>query len=235
MKISYQIKLEKQGTMECVQASAVQILNYYGIDKSLADVKNEVPVYIDSQGITRGTSLGHIGTYFQQLGLNPTIHTSDIIIFDPSWHNLTTTEILSKLELRRSHLTHGWYDQPTLTTMVDGYIQYLKSGGKLVLPIVDSNYLLHYLKEGPLYLVVSYNVLNRCSKYDFHYEDKQDDILGIPSTHAIIVSGHQNGFFDIVDPDDKFGGYRKISESQLLAAYYLAETDYDCLFMSLKK
>lgn len=235
MKISYTVALTKQGTQECVQASASQILSYYGIHKTIMDIKKEVPVYIDSQGINRGTSLGHIAAHFQKLGLSTILHTSDVILFDPSWKKIDSTNLITKLKARLPHLVHGWYDKTTLTLIVDGYIQYLNNGGQIIFPIIDIPYILKYLKQGPIYMTVSYNVLNQCSKYDFTKIDTQDDLKGLPSTHAIVISGYSNGTFDIVDPDINYGGYRKIPESRLLAAFYLAETDMDCLFISFKK
>lgn len=235
MKITYKIPLIKQGIKECVQASASQILSYYGIEKTIDQVKQEVPVYVDATGVIRGTSLGHIATYFQKLGLKTTLHTSDIIIFDPTWKNLNSEKLIQKLTLRQPFIQHGWYDQETLITIVDGYIQYLKKHGTITLSIIDVSYLLQYLQQGPIFMSVSYNVLNHCAKYDFSKTNTPDDIKGLPSTHAIIISGYKDGFFDVVDPDFEFGGYRKISESQLIAAYYLAQTDMDSLFISLKK
>ena len=235
MKIHYDIEQERQGLQECVQASAIQILSYYGIKKTLADVKKEVPVYVDEFGINRGTSLGHIATYFQELGLRTKLHTVDLIVFDRSWISVTKNELIANLKLRERYVKHGWYDQKLIKVMINGYTSYIKSGGSVLQPVVDVPYILSYLEKGPLYFVVSYNSLNNCSKYDFSKENEQDPIKGLPSTHAIVVSGYENGFFEIVDPDFNFGGYRKISASQLIAAYYLAETDTDCLFISIEK
>lgn len=234
MKIHYKIKLEKQGIQECVQASASQILAYYGIDKTINEIKEEVPVYINNEGIKQGTSLGHIAAYFQQLGLKTTIHSSDLIIFDQTWKNNNSQDLVALLSQRQEYVKHGIYDQDTVKLIVDGYVSLLKIGGFIDFPIVDSALVQKYLEIGPLFMVVSYNALNSCAKYESGTSN-QDSIKGIPSTHAIIVAGYENGVFDIVDPDFEYGGYRKIPESQLIAAYFLAETDMDCMFMSFKK
>ncbi len=235
MNISYKVPLIKQGVQECAQASAAQIISYYGLNKSLEEIKQEVPVYIDSDGRKYGTSLGHIATYFQKLGFKTKLHSSDIIIFDRSWQEINSEELAKKLSERTPFIKHGIYDEATIKVIVDGYSQYLASGGQISLPLVDTAYILKYLQQGPLYMVVSYNSLNNCPKYDFSGDPIQDDIKGIPTTHAIVISGYQDGQFEIVDPDFEFGGYRKISESQLLAAFYLAQTDMDSLFISFEK
>lgn len=236
MAIRYKIKLEKQGIQECVQASASQLLSYYGIEKSINEIKDEVPVYINTQGVKQGTSLGHIAAYIQSLGIKTTIHSSDIVIFDPTWKDKSSEELLQLLSQRKAYVKHGIYDEEAINLIVDGYTTLLRAGGDIDLSIVDSIFIQRCLEKGPLFLVVSYNSLNNCAKYE-HEQGKptQDSIKGIPSTHAIIISGYKNGIFDIVDPDFEYGGYRKIPESRLIAAYYLAETDMDCMFMSFEK
>ena len=44
-EISYDVPLLTQNVQDCVQASASQILAYYGINKTIDEIKNEVPVY----------------------------------------------------------------------------------------------------------------------------------------------------------------------------------------------
>lgn len=41
--ISYTVPLVTQGESECVQASASQILAYYGVKKTIEEIKKEVP------------------------------------------------------------------------------------------------------------------------------------------------------------------------------------------------
>ena len=232
MKIHYDIKLERQGLQECVQASAVQLLSYFKLNKTLNEVKSEVPVFIDEKGINRGTSLGHIAAYFQKLGLESKLHTADLIIFDESWKGVGRDKLIQNIRERIPFVKHGWYDRETIKLVCEGYISYIESGGVIIQPTVDVAYILSYLQRGPLYFVVSYNALNNCAKYDFSKDNEQNSITGIPSTHAIVVSGYHDGMFEIVDPDFNFGGYREVPVSQLIAAYYLAETDTDCLFIS---
>lgn len=63
----------------------------------------------------------------------------------------------------------------------------------------------------------------------------RDDIKGNPTTHAIIVSGYEEGNFSIVDPDKENGGKKDISASKLVGAIYLAETDFDSLILTVNK
>jgi len=236
-EVGYDIPLLTQNTQDCAQSSASQILSYYGIKKSIEDIKKEVPVYISSEGKPLGSSLGHIATYFIQLGLETTLHSVDIEIFDRSWKDFDNQTLIQKLRERRKYLKHARYEEAALDLVVDGYAQFLKKGGRIVFPIVDEAYLYQLIQKGPIYTILSYNFLNQVSKYKFVSDGKpvQDSIAGSPSTHAVVISGYKLGKFEITDPDYRFGGKKLIHPGQIIGAFYLAETDFDPLLITLKK
>jgi len=236
-EISYNIPFVAQNVKDCVQSSASQILSYYGIKKSIEEIKKEVPVYISSNGNPLGSSMGHIATYFIQLGFSTTIHTVDIELFDLSWKNLDSKVLVQKLKERRKYFKHARYEDAALDLVVDGYVQFLENGGKLIFPIVDELYFYEQLKSGPVYAVVSYEFFNQIAKHAFVSNKKliQDAVVGSPSTHAVVISGYKDGKFEIIDPDYTFGGKRFITSSLLVGAFYLAETDFDPLLITLKK
>lgn len=236
-EISYNVPLLKQNVRDCVQTSASQILAYYGISKSIEDIKSEVPVYTTLNGNQLGSSIGHIATYFVRLGFITTIHSVDIELFDRSWKNDTNQFIIENLKNRRIYLKHSRYDESALDLIVNGYTQFLKENGGIIFPIVDESYLYNLLQSGPIYSILSYNFLNQVSKYIIDSEGKciQDSIEGTPSTHAVIISGYKQGMFEITDPDFEFGGKRLIPTGLLIGAFYLAETDFDPMLITLKK
>jgi len=238
MKISYEVPLVKQGLQECTQASVTQLLNYYGINKTIEEVKKEVPVYVSPEGKPVGTSLGHMGCYLLQQGFQTTFHIVDVEIFDRSWKELTSEQLVQKLQERKQFIRHSRYEQEAFDLIFDGYISFLRSGGKIELPIIDEAYLVKQLEQAPFLAVVSYNFLHSDSKYRYdneHNINVRDDIKGNPTTHAIIVSGYEEGKFSIVDPDEENGGKKTISASQLIGAIYLAETDFDSLVLTVSK
>ena len=63
----------------------------------------------------------------------------------------------------------------------------------------------------------------------------KSDINGIPTTHAIVVSGYKNGKFTIVDLDKDNGGIKTVSAGLLIGSIYLAETDFDPLIITAVK
>lgn len=238
MKIFYDVPLVKQGLSECTQASVTQLLNYYGISKTIEEVKKEVPVYVSPEGKPVGTSLGHMGCYLLQQGFHATIHIVDVEIFDRSWKGLHPEQLVQKLQERKQFIQHARYGKEAFDLIFDGYISFIKKGGAIELPVIDEAYLVKQLENGPFLAVVSYNFLHSDTKYRYDKEtntDVRDDIKGNPTTHAIVVSGFNEGKFSIVDPDKENGGKKDISASQLIGAIYLAETDFDSLILTLHK
>lgn len=236
--ISYDVSLVKQGIVECLPSSATQLLNFYGIHVTFEQVKKDVPLYITPEGKPVGTSVGHMGAYLLEKGFQVLFHTVDIEIFDPSWRGLSPNEILTKLQERRKFIKHSRYDDEILDVIFDGYILFLQRGGEIDFPVVDEKYLIEQLQNGPFILQVSYNFLNNCAKYVYNIEQKtyvQDAVTGHPTTHAVVVSGYKSGKFIIVDPDFEFGRVREIEPGRLIGAFYLAETDFDPIVITISK
>jgi len=236
--IQYNVPIIKQGLKECTQASASQLLNYYGLHKTVDEIKKEVPVYISKAGKPLGSSIGHIATYFIKQGFIVTMHVVDLEIFDRSWTNKSSDELIQLLSARRKFIKHHRYDEEAMDLIFDGYITFLKNGGKAVFPIIDQEYIVGLLEKGPIYAIVNWNFLNTFPKGKFNQKNNdfdKDSIEGTPSTHAMIIAGHKDNKFLLADPDKEHGGSRWINSGHLLGSIYLAETDYDSLLITLNK
>jgi hypothetical protein len=236
--IEYQIPLISQGLQDCLQASVAQILDYFDILKTVAEIKNEVPVHRDVNGVPLGTSIGHIGSFLLSLDLSVTMHILDIQIFDRTWSGKSNKELVALLLERAPHLHHELYDAQSREVIVQGYVSFLQLGGEIRLPILDVSYLYELLTNGPLIAVVNYNFLNDTAKTSFDADREDfypDPIAGNPSTHAVVVAGYSDGRFLIVDPDSQHGGHRWIDSGRLIGAIYLAQTEFDNLLISVRK
>lgn len=232
------IPILKVDFQDCIQVAAIQLLSFYGVEKTLSDVKKEIPVYVSKRGLTLGSSIGHMATYFLKLGFKVTMHIVDIEIFDRSWANLSKRELIKNLEKRKKFIRHPRYDAEAFNLIFEGYTTFLKSGGMIKFPIIDEKYLLNLLERGPIYAVVSYSFLNSAAKYKFVKSGKRlikDSIKGSPGTHVVIVSGYKNGKFKITDSDPKFLGERWFKPGHLIGSIYLAETDFDPLLITLER
>lgn len=236
--IDYDISLVKQDLQGCVQSNAVQILKYYSIQKSLDEIKAEVPVFVSKEGNLLGSSLGHIASYFINQGLKTTIHTVDIEIFDRSWKGLPNRDLIEKLQQRRKFIQSTKYNQEALDVIFDGYISFLKLGGQISFPIIDENFIINLLKSGPIYGVVSFNFLNSASKYkvsDVSKNSIPDSVEGSSGTHVVTIAGYKDSQFKLIDPDPEFGGIRWVDSSLLIGSIYLAETDFDSILITFAK
>lgn len=235
--ILYKIPLIKQALQECAQTSAVQLLNYYGINKTLNEVRKEVPVYI-KDGVPLGSSVGHIATYLLQQGFEATMHIVELEIFDQTWRAATSDELIELLNNRKKFAKHHRYDTETMEVIFDGYVSFLTHGGKIVFPVIDEQYLVKLLKEGPIYGVLSWNFLNAAAKVRFDKEkndSEKDAIEGHPATHALIISGYRDGKFLLTDPDYMYGGERWVESGLLVGSIYLAQTDFDSMVITFTK
>ncbi len=236
-KIQYDVPLITQVGEECVQTSTAQLLQFYSKNKSVREIKNEVPVYVGEDGHVLGTSIGHIATFLQKQGFKTTLHCVDLEIFDQSWHSLPREGLLTKLNQRLPHLVHSRYDKEACAVIVDGYRTFLHAGGTITFPVVDPKYFQDLLAKGPFLAVVSYTFLNNWER--LHFSDSQkkiikDSIKGSPTTHMVVVSGCDDTTFQIVDPDPINGGIRTVSANKLMGSYYLAAVDMDAMLISVE-
>jgi hypothetical protein len=235
--ILYDVPLIQQGLQECVQASAAQLLNFYGLRVTLDQLKAEVPVYVNKKGVPLGTSIGHMAAGFIVKGFETTLHVTDVQIFDQSWSGLSSPQIIDKLRHRRKFIKHPTYDDEAMDVIFDGYTLFLEQGGTVVFPVVDEKYLVYLLKQGPVYAVVNFAYLNQVSKFTFDRKTKKvvaDDVSGVSGTHVVVVAGIREGEVYLVDPDILYGGKRWVQTSRFIAAHYLAETDFDNVMITLR-
>lgn len=229
---------QQQESHDCVQTTASLLLSYYGIQKSVSEIKIEVPVYINSEGKAIGSSVGHMAAYFSDLGLKTTLHTSDVQLFDQRWKDLPPTTLIASLKNRKPYIRHATYDQETLGVICDGFVQLLEKGGKLAMPVVDEVYLHSLLTSGPIFCAVNYQYLFATSRTLFNTDGSTngDAVQGQPITHAITITGYKDSQFEIIDSVRKPEEAKLwVSASRLIAAYHLADIDLDSVLITIKE
>jgi len=127
--------------------------------------KQVLHIYKVVDGKPLGTSLGHMGCYLLKQGFEVKFHIVDVEIFDRSWSKLSSGQLVHKLGERLQHISHTRYDKTAFEIIFDGYVSFIKSGGLIVLPIIDEIYLVKQLMMGPIIAIVNYNFFNNNSKY----------------------------------------------------------------------
>ncbi len=235
--ILYNINRIEQGLQDCAQTNVLQLLNYKNISKTKEDILREVPVYINSEGVSLGSSIGHIATYLSNQGFVVTLHVADIQIFDRSMDYEDKESLLKYLAERVNYIKHPSYGVNEFKLIFDGYIQYIKSGGLIKNAIFKPSYLYNILSKGPFLAIVSYQFLNGDTKYSFNLDigkPVRDTLKGVSGTHVVTVIGYKDNSFIIADPDLAYGGIRTIEENHLIGSIYIAETDYDSMVISVE-
>lgn len=227
--------LKQEESSDCVQTAAAQILSFYGIEKTLRELKTEVPVQLDSSGRPLGSSIGHMATYFIDQGFTTTIHTADIQLFDRSWIHLSSAELVENIQKRKQFIKHPVYNKEILDLVCNGFTGFLEKGGKITFPVVDEKYVYSLLEHGPVYAVVNYQFLCDASRgvYDEASKKlKKEPIQGLSNTHAIVLTGYEDGKFLFVDPDKD--EEQKVDTGRFIGAYYLADIDLDSILITLR-
>lgn len=235
--IEYNVPLIRQGLQDCLQASVAQLMAYHDISKTIEELKQEVPVYKDERGVPVGTSIGHMAAYLCNLGFAVTIHSTDIQLFDPSWRDKPSDELIDLLRKRLPHLGHPTYSLQVKEAILEGYSAFLQAGGTIEFPVISKDVICNVLEQGPLLAVVSYNFLNGTAKTIFDAQTNlyvANPIEGQPSTHAVVVAGYKDDQFLLVDPDQKLGGKRWLDANRVVGAVYLAQTDFDNMIISVQ-
>lgn len=237
-EILYDLKpTTQQESHDCAQANLSLLLSYYGITKSVSEIKAAVPVYVNKEGTELGSSVGHIASYALDLGLKATLHVSDVQLFDQSWDTKNTETLKSDLMARAEYIHHGVYDTETLKMVADGLCQFVDKGGTIATPVVDERYIYEQLQHGPLFFVVNYQYLFQRPRFLFTKNGKETDtIKGGLTTHVLTVCGYKNGQFCVINtvrpPEEAIVW---VPANRLVAAYYLADIDLDSMFLTISK
>lgn len=228
----------KQNTAECMQTAATQLLSFYDPKVKVSDVINEVPIYIEN-GEKIGTSPGHLAAYFAQRGYDTTVYVFDTELFDRSWVDKPSTEVVDYLKQRQSAIpTNSWLSKYH-HILVDGWDLFAQSGGKFAFAPISIELLHTLITEHPFLLMVNSTYLNGSSKQRFDPKSDSfinDSIQGRSLTHAVTCAGYKDNRFLIVDPDPpkNIEQHRWIAADHLIASVMSAQTESDNLLMVIK-
>jgi hypothetical protein len=130
-------------------------------------------------------------------GYDAVIYTYNLNVFDPTWFTRRDIDIAERLERQREIKT-----DKRLRLATDGYLEFLKLGGRLRM-LDPSRGLLHgYLRRGiPILSGLSSTYLYRGPR-EFGPDDTPDDVRGLPSGHFVIIAGYDRArrALRVIDP-----------------------------------
>jgi hypothetical protein len=167
-------------------------------------------------------SLPKAGTFLISKNLRPKIITNNINIFDPAWFSFGNKNLIKQIKKRKKYL--NIVDR----SIVDDYIEYLESGGKIAFNTISSTLLTEFIKDDkPVIAEVASTYLYQKSKATIPGKFN-DPIKGDIEGHGVVISGYKgkNTKFKITDPGEynpyQEGGNYWISEELLLASIFIA-------------
>lgn len=237
--INHPIKAIEQNPAECMQTAATQMLSFFDPSITVKEVIKAVPIYVEN-GEKIGTSPGHLAAYLAQTGFKTTFYMFDVELFDRSWKDLSSEEVVVGLRTRQKHILANSWLAKYHHILVAGFELYVTSGGTFAFPPLSVKLLRDLLDNAPYLLMVNSTYLNQEPKQRYNQETdtfEPDAIAGRSLTHAVTCSGYKNHQFLIVDPDPPKGSepYRWIAEDHLVASIMAAQTESDNFLITIGK
>jgi hypothetical protein len=155
------------------------IYRYWGKDEPLADV------------IARNRELEHGGTFAVFLacdalrrGFQATIYTYNLMVFDPTWF-VRGVDIAERLR-RQREVKHD----SRLQHVTDGYLEFLRLGGRLRLVDLNSSLIRGLLRRNlPILTGLNSTYLYRAAR-EYGPNDIPDDVRGNPAGHFVVMAGY---------------------------------------------
>jgi hypothetical protein len=204
----------------CLQA----VYRFYGDHVPLAQLIKEV-----YQFQTGGTVAVMLGIHALKRGYKAVLHSYNLNLFDPTWFNLSSLDILKRLK-RQSEVK---YQGEKYRLVNEAYIKFLELGGELKFEDLNASLLGRYLGQDiPLLTGLSATWLYQSSREN-PKTNIEDDIAGLPVGHFVVLHGlnQEAGEAYIADPERSNPlsdeQYYKVKIDRLLAAIFLGVITYD--------
>lgn len=217
----------------CGPTSLHAVYNYLGLEVGLQTLISDI------QSLEEGGTLAVLlGLDALKRGFKAEVYTYNLKIFDPSWRNLSSLELIDKLE-RQLEYKHG----KKFRIASEGYINFLKRGGRLHFENLSMNTITNYLsREIPVLAGLSATYLYEC-KREFEQTSGKimyDDIRGEPTGHFVVLRGiTKNNQIRVADPylQNPISGdnYYELDPDRLINAIMLGILTYDANLLIITK
>jgi hypothetical protein len=118
-------------------------------------------------------------------GFEATIYTYNLMVFDPSWFG-RGVDIAERLRLQRREKA----DNQRVQDVTEGYLEFLRLGGRLRLTDLSRYLLRGLLRRGlPIITGLSSTYLYRTVR-EHGPQDTPDDVRGTPAGHFVVLAGY---------------------------------------------
>ncbi len=232
METRLNLEVEPQPTeTTCGPTCLHAIYRYHENLISLNKIIEEIPSFNDG-----GTLSVFLANHALSRGFKVKIYTYNLIVFDPTWFSLKSSEFINKLK-QQSRLK----EDPRLVMATKGYTEFLERGGKLLLEDLKPTLIRRYLKKGlPILTGLSSTYLYR-SMREFGPEDDDDDLRGTPQGHFVVLSGYDSVtrrvlVGDPLQPNPAFeSGIYSLPIERVITAILLGIVTWDSSFVIIEK
>lgn len=221
------IKIKTQpDDMTCGPTSLHAVYAYYRDQISLKQVISEVS-YLEDGG-TLGVLLAD---HAIKRGYSTTIYSYNLDLFDPTWAELSSGQLIGKLRTQIKYKSN-----PKLKQASNAYIDYLKLGGELNFDELTPALLKKYFRRNiPILAGLSSTYLYK-SKREYTYSNgtsKYDDIRGTPMGHFVVLCGYDHSSNRIIIADPYSGNpvakdnYYTVEDKRVINSILLGIVTYD--------
>lgn len=198
MKLEVPLVRQGKSSLDCGIACLSMVLKYYGIEKSISDLKKDIKVY---EGI--GTYAPQIGKYLIDNGFEIEIITMNPFLFTRKFKEKSRDELISYLKERQKIEKEKRFKEP-----LNFFIEFMDSGGKITLKVPDVLDIKEEILEGrPLGALITSNfLLGDKPMFNFHFN---------------LITGIDENYIYVNDPlNDYRGGHHKYPINDFMYAIY---------------
>lgn len=129
-----------------------------------------------------GTLAVNLGIHALKRGYTARLYTLNLHVFDPTWFEMPVEQMVERMKLR----AEGKSD-PKIKFAIESYLEFLNLGGDIVFRDFSTGLIKKYLfRNVPVISGLSSTFLYR-SKREIGALNKDDDVLGDPSGHFVIL------------------------------------------------
>lgn len=229
--VSIEIPIELQPTeTTCGPTCLHAVYSFYGDPLSLDSLVDTVPSLLNG-----GTLAVILGRHALQRGYQAKIYTFNLHVVDPTWFNPLKPDLKTRL-LRREESCRSRRQR----TALQAYREFVSHGGELEMKDLSPSILLEHLGKGqPILAGLSSTFLYQSSRED-PVTNEDDDILGEPAGHFVILCGYdaETGNATIADPYvNPFtpGSHYLVPWDRLACSILLGAMTYDANLLVLSK
>lgn len=221
------------------------VYRYWGDSLSLEQTIQEV-----GEMSIGGTLAVQLACHALQRGYDATVYSYNLQLFDPTWFSDPEIDLAEKLKhqllVKGSQAGRGVMERERLRASTHAYLEFLRLGGQIRMPVLDENLIVDTLMQGrPILCGLSATFLYReCRERGHSWENPsvasiQDDTGGDPVGHFVVLYGFDRAKAQVLIADpllsNPLGQEHTYATSiaKVSAAIFLGIVTYDANLLTL--